>query len=330
MGRFAVLGATTWGVTLAFLLAENGHDVFVRTRSEEEAGRLTASRVHPRLTELRIPARVRFAAALPDLPWDGVVVAVPSQSVREEVRAGAVPREAPVLSAAKGIELGTGLRMSQVLEEAGWPPALISVLSGPNLAPEIARGLPAASVVASRVPGAAEAWQHALARPRFRVYRSDDVVGVELGGALKNVVAIAAGAAAGLQAGTNAIAAIMTRGLAEMTRLGVALGADPVTFQGLAGVGDLAATCFSPLSRNRRFGELLAQGVAPEEALRRIGEAVEGVGTAPVALRLARERGVEVPVTEQVVAVLEGESTVEAAMQRLLSRPLTDERPIGR
>ncbi len=330
MGRFAVLGATTWGVTLASLLAANGHQVVVRARSAEEAKELDGRKGHPRLPELRLPPQVTFASALPSFPWDGVIAAVPAQSLREELAVCAVARSVPVLSAAKGIELGTGLRMSQVLEEAGWDPGFVAVLSGPNLAPEIARGLPAASVVASRDASVAEQWQRALARPRFRVYRSDDVVGVELGGALKNVVAIAAGAAAGMEAGTNAVAAIMTRGLAEMTRLGVALGADPVTFQGLAGVGDLAATCFSPLSRNRRFGELLAQGVTPDEALRRIGEAVEGVGTAPVALRLARERGVDVPVTEQVVAVLEGRSTVLEAMERLLSRPLTDERPIGR
>jgi glycerol-3-phosphate dehydrogenase (NAD(P)+) len=194
------------------------------------------------------------------------------------------------------------------------------VLSGPNLAPEIAARLPAASVVASAAEGEAARWQDALAGPAFRVYRSTDVTGVEVAGAVKNVIALAAGAAFGREYGLNTVATIVTRGLAEMARLGAALGARAETFLGLAGVGDLTATCFSPLSRNRRMGELLALGRSPEEALRAVGGVVEGVPTAPVALELARRHGVEMPITEQVAAVLRGAESVEGAMAALLGR----------
>lgn len=328
MDRIAVLGATSWGLTLAWLLAANGRRVTLLTRSAEEAHALAHSRTSPRLPELRLPDAIRFLPAAAAEPVDGVVVAVPAQSLRASVGAASLSRSVPVLSAAKGLETETGLRMTEVLAALGWPDALTAALSGPNLAAEIAKGLPAAAVVASRDAAVAAEWQRALATPAYRVYRSDDVVGVELGGALKNVIAIAAGAAAGLEAGSNAIAAIMTRGLAEMTRLGTALGADPLTFQGLAGVGDLAATCFSPLSRNRRLGELLARGHPLEQALDIIGEAVEGVPTAPVALAKAKTLGIDVPVTEQVAAVLAGRATVIEAMRTLLSRPLTEERPL--
>lgn len=329
MPRFAVLGATSWGLTLAWLLAQNGHRVTVLTRTSEEAAALATTRSSVRLPSLVLPDSVVVTSASEPAAVDGVVVAAPAQHVRATVSSAAIDRSIPVLSAAKGLETHSGLRMTEVLCSLGWREELTAVLSGPNLAAEIARSLPAAAVVASRAVDNAVMWQRALATPFYRVYRSNDVVGVELGGALKNVVAIAAGAAAGLETGANAVAAIMTRGLAEMTRLGVALGADPLTFQGLAGVGDLAATCFSPLSRNRRLGELLARGYDLERALDVIGEAVEGVATAPVALAKARALGIEVPVTEQVAAVLAGRSSVGEAMAALLSRPLTDERPVS-
>jgi glycerol-3-phosphate dehydrogenase (NAD(P)+) len=179
--------------------------------------------------------------------------------------------------------------------------------------------------VAAATENEAAHWQQALSGGAFRVYSSNDVTGVELGGALKNIIAIAAGACAGLGFGANAIAALMTRGLAEMTRLGVALGARPLTFQGLAGVGDLSATCYSPLSRNRRLGEMLARGATPAAALKEIGEAVEGAATAPVALSLARQQGIEMPITEQVCAVLAGAADIQTAMAGLLARALTSE-----
>jgi glycerol-3-phosphate dehydrogenase (NAD(P)+) len=215
--------------------------------------------------------------------------------------------------------------MSEVLAASGWAAERIAALSGPNLAHEVLRGDPAAAVAASTDEARAAQWQIALSGPRFRVYSSTDIVGVELAGATKNIIAIAAGVAAGLGFGANTIAALVTRGLAEMTRLGVACGADFATYLGLAGVGDLTATCFSPLSRNRRLGELLAAGLTPAEAVARIGEVVEGATTAPVVLGLADARGVDVPITQEVVAVLRGEIMVKDAIDDLLSRGLKRE-----
>lgn len=329
MARFGVLGATSWGVTLAGLLERSGNDVVILTRTPAEAVGVDIRRGLERLPELRLGAGVTAQAAGPGISLDGVVVAVPAQSLRVSVQASHLSRDLPLLSAAKGIELDSGARMSQVLESEGWAPERIAVLSGPNLAHEVARGLPAASVVASSSPETARAWQQALAGPAFRVYTSADVAGVELGGALKNVIAIAAGAAWGLEFGANTVASIMTRGLAEMTRLGVACGAEALTFQGLAGVGDLAATCFSPLSRNRRFGELMARGRTAADARAEIGETVEGAATAPVALSLAGALGVDLPITVQVARVVAGEATIAEAMGGLLARPLKGEAAWG-
>lgn len=326
MARYGVLGATSWGITLAALLERSGNDVSVLTRTAAEAEAVDARRGLERLPELRLGQRVAIHTVPLDGPrLDGLVVAVPAQHLRASVRGSGLPWDIPVLSAAKGIELDSGARMSEVLEAEGWPSALIAAVSGPNLAHEIARGLPAAAVVGSVSPATARTWQHALSGRAFRVYTSRDVVGVELGGALKNVIAIAAGAAWGLQFGANTVATIMTRGLAEMTRLGVACGAEPLTFQGLAGIGDLAATCFSPLSRNRRFGELLAQGKAVADALDLIGETVEGAATAEIALSLARRFGVDLPITGEVARVVGGHKTIAQAMADLLSRPLKGE-----
>jgi len=326
VGRYAVVGATSWGTTLAWLLSSNGHDVALVTRSGDEARAVAERRGIARLPEVRLGAHVQVVEPerIPaDL--DGLVVAVPAQRLRATLQRPEFSRGIPILSGAKGIEHESRLLMSEVLGQLGWDQELVSVVSGPNLAHEVGRGLPAATVVASVSADGAERWQRALSGGTFRAYRSDDVVGVELGGALKNVVAIAAGAAAGLDMGANAVAAIMTRGLAEMTRLGVALGARAITFQGLAGVGDLAATCYSPLSRNRRMGELLARGMAPQEAISTIGEAVEGAATTPVALDLARRAEVEMPIAEQVAAVVAGRATVREAMAELLQRELKAE-----
>lgn len=324
MARYAVLGATSWGLTLASLLLRNQNEVVVVTRSDQEASRLSRVRGLARLPELRLPEIVDFVPPGRHGQVQGVVVAVPAQSLRKSVSEGGF-RDIPVLSAAKGLEHATMLRMSEVLVEAGCEESSVAAISGPNLAHEIARGLPAAAVVASKAPEVAAMWQKALAGPTFRVYTSSDVVGVELAGAYKNVIAIVAGVAWGLNFGANTVASMMTRGLAEMSRLGAALGAEPATFLGLAGVGDLATTCFSPLSRNRRFGELLASGLSAEAARVQIGEAVEGAETASVALALAGRHGVELPICSEVVAVVRGEKSVMNAMASLLSRPLRDE-----
>lgn len=295
------------------------------TRTVAEADEVNRLRGIARLPELVLPDDVRAAAPGQPERLDGVVFAVPSQAVRNTATASGVPRETPALSAAKGIELSSGKLMSEVLQDLGWGPELVSAISGPNLAHEIVRGLPAAAVIASSSRSEAERWQAALSRPAFRTYTSDDLAGVQLAGAYKNVIAIAAGACWGLQFGANAVSTVMTRGLAEMTRLGLAMGAEQATFLGLAGVGDLATTCFSPLSRNRRFGELLAGGRSVAEARNEIGEAIEGAATAEVALGLADRLSVELPICAQVAAVVEGSKTVPEAMAGLLSRPLKSE-----
>jgi glycerol-3-phosphate dehydrogenase (NAD(P)+) len=321
LARFAVIGATSWGVTLAWLLTRNGHAVSVITRGDAEAAAVRGRSGIARLPGI-VLSGVEVISAADLASFDGVIVAVPAQHAQETVARFAWPG-VHALSAAKGIEVATARRMSEILGAAG--PASVTVLSGPNLSHEIAAGLPAAAVVATVSAAAASLWQRALSTREFRAYSSDDVVGVELAGALKNVIAIAAGAAWGLDFGANAVATLMTRGLAEITRLGVASGANPLTFQGLAGVGDLAATCYSPLSRNRRFGELLGRGATHAEASAAVGETVEGAATAAVAVLLASRSGVELPICAQVADVVAGRRSVATAMDALLNRPLRAE-----
>ena len=326
MPSFLVAGATSWGVTLAHLLAQGGADVTLLARTDEEAASVDRDRGLARLPGFELHPAVR-TCPIDSAPAtaDGIVVAVPAQAFRATAEHPALSREAPVLTAAKGIEHGSLMRMSEVLAACGWPAERISALSGPNLAREIVAGLPAASTVASAAETEAGMWQRALSTSRFRVYRSADLVGVELGGALKNVVAIAAGVSAGLGLGANALASLTTRGLAEMTRLALAEGASASTLLGLAGVGDLMASCYSPLSRNHRFGERLAAGDTPEQALAAAGGVVEGAATTPVALALAARHGLDLPIAEQVNAVISGERSVTEAIEALLSRDLRAE-----
>lgn len=316
---FAVAGATSWGLALASLLARHGEHTFVIARTGEEAAALRDRRAIDRLPGFVIPPSIHpvSPSGLPD-EVQGLVVAVPAQSARSFLAALHLPADTPVINGAKGLEQGAGSRISEVLVDLGY--TNVAAISGPNLAREIVGGLPAAAVVACPRDDVAAFWQEAFASPTFRTYRTGDIVGVELSGAIKNVVAIAAGAATGMGFGANTVASLMTRGLAEMSRLGAALGASPATFSGLAGVGDLAATCFSPLSRNHRLGELLAAGFDSASAIAEIGEAVEGAVTAAVAVDLGRRNGVEMPIAEQVAAVIAGERTVPDAMSALLSR----------
>ena len=325
MPAFVVAGATSWGVTLAGILAQGGAEVTILARTANEAVTVGRDRGLARLPGFELPAAVQIRPIDAAPAADAIVVAAPAQSFRATAQHPALSREVPVLSAAKGIEHGSLLRMSEVLAACGWPADRISALSGPNLAREIVAGLPAASSVASPGETEAEMWQRALSTSRFRVYRSADLVGVELGGALKNVVAIAAGVGAGLGLGANALASLTTRGLAEITRLAVAEGASATTLLGLAGVGDLMATCYSPLSRNHRFGERLAAGDTPEQAMDAAGGVVEGAATAPVALALAARHGLDMPIAEQVNAVISGQSSVADALEALLSRDLRAE-----
>lgn len=329
-GRAAVVGTTAWGTTLAILLARNGVPTTLLARTTEEAARLEAAREHPsRLPGYAFPEALHAAAGTAGASaLEGaelVCLVVPSATMQAnlEALAASVPPGATVVSATKGIEVDSGWRMSELIA-AALPGRPLAVLSGPNLSREVAAGLPGTTVIASET--ADLEWVRAgFHSAVFRVYISTDVVGVELGGALKNIIAIAAGVVDALRYGDNAKAALITRGLAEITRLGVASGADPLTFQGLAGVGDAIATSYSPLSRNRRLGELLGGGATLEGALDAIGETAEGARTIPAALRLASRSGVELPITQALHGMLYEGLGARAAVEVLLGREPTAE-----
>ena len=326
--RAAVVGATAWGTTLAVLLARNGVAVTLLARSDAEANTLEEARVNERrLPGVQFPEGLTVRGRSDALAGAELVCfVVPSQTLAASARdlAHAVPEDALLLSASKGIETDSGRRMSEVLY-AELPGRSVATLSGPNLSREIAAGLPSTTVVAS-ADAPLDRLRGAFHGGALRVYTSEDIVGVEFGVALKNIYAIAAGMVDAFGYGDNAKAAIVTRGLAEMTRLGTAAGANPLTFQGLAGIGDLMATSYSPLSRNRRLGELVARGASTPKALAALGETAEGVTTTPAALRLARRLGVEMPIAEGLQAVLHGGLSPQAAVQALLEREPKPER----
>jgi glycerol-3-phosphate dehydrogenase (NAD(P)+) len=325
--RVAVIGAGAWGTTLASILAQR-EPVTLLCHSPETAARIRDTRRNePRLPGIDLPASLLPTADPSALATatDLVVFAVPSAHLRETVRRVAphVPASADLLSVVKGIERGTHLRMSDVIARAGgFDPARIAALSGPNLALEIARRLPASAVVAAEDEGLAARVQHRLGRRRFRLYVNRDLLGVELCGALKNVIAIAAGAAEELGFGDNGKAGLMTRGLAEMTRLGIAAGANPITFAGLA---DVIATCGSPLSRNHRLGVELARGRSWADIEATLPGVAEGAYTVQAALALADELGVEMPIAREVHrALFEGKSAKRCLID-LLARESKDE-----
>ena len=318
-----VIGAGAWGTTLAVLLADTG-PVTLWTHRADVADRMTRERVNERyLPGVPLPASVSVVADPSALAAEHrfYIVAVPSEHVRATARSLGPPLPAgtPILSVVKGIEEGSRLRMSEVLGEE-LPGRPVAALSGPNLAREIAAGKPAGSVIASADGDLATELASALSSERFRVYTNPDIIGVELCGALKNVVALAAGMVDGLGFGDSGKAAIITRGLAEMSRLGVAAGANPLTFAGLAGVGDLIATCMSPLSRNRRAGELIASGVAWPEAGEHLTGVAEGVATVAGALGLAAVHRIEMPIAEQVRAVVFDHRPPLEAVAELMAR----------
>jgi len=327
--QIGVIGAGAWGTTLAVLLADAQRPVSLRAHSSEAAERLAHARTNERyLPGVVFPPNVRVVTddAYLGEPHRFYLLAVPSAHVRATLEAVGplLDPDAPILSVVKGIEEGTHLRMTQVVDEL-LPGRRLAALSGPNLAREIAGGKPAGSVIASEDGDLANEVASVLSSDRFRVYTNPDVIGVELCGALKNVMALAAGMVDGLGFGDSAKAGIITRGLAEMTRLGVAAGAHPLTFAGLAGVGDLIATCMSPLSRNRRAGELIASGVPWPEAGERIAGVVEGVATVTGALELAAAHSVEMPIAEQVRAVVFAQRPPLAAVAELMARRPKDE-----
>jgi glycerol-3-phosphate dehydrogenase (NAD(P)+) len=326
--RAAVVGATAWGTMLAVLLARNGVVTMLVTRTEDEAARLESDRENVRrLPGTFFPEAMHAAVGPPaiDPGVDLVCFVVPSHTLEANALAiaAAVPGGATLLSAAKGIDGATGRRMSEVLTDV-LPDRPVAALSGPNLSREVADGLPGATVVASPMADL-DALRVAFHSATFRVYTSRDIIGVELGGALKNIVAIAAGMVDAFHYGDNAKASIITRGLAEMTRLGVAAGADGATFLGLAGVGDAIATSYSPLSRNRRLGELLAGGASLDDALVSLDETAEGAKTVPAALGLAERLGVEMPITRGLHAILYEGVSPRAAVEALLGRAPKDE-----
>jgi glycerol-3-phosphate dehydrogenase (NAD(P)+) len=323
----AVVGATGWGTTVAMHIARQGRLVQLLVRDENEAARLNRDRRHPRLAEFEFPASLNVSAdtaALSAIPL--VIFGVPAQTMRTNLRqlAPLIGHHTVVAHLAKGLETETAKRMSEVIREeiSSGHAAPIAVISGPNLSREVAAGLPSTTVVAADDDSASRSIQDLLMSPTFRVYTSGDVIGVELGGSLKNIVALGAGVADGLGLGDNAKAAFVTRGLAEITRLGVRAGAQPMTFQGLSGLGDLMATCYSPLSRNRRVGEQIAANRELDDILAELGEVAEGVQTVPAALKLAARLGVEMPITEQASAILfQGRSPGEALALLLEREP---------
>lgn len=327
--QVGVVGAGAWGTTLAIKLAAAERPVTLWAHTAEGGEDLAARRENRRyLPGIVFPPNLRVATddAYLAEPHRAFVLAVPSAHLRETLRRlrPALFAEASLLSVVKGIEQGTHMRMSEVIEEE-LPGRRVAALSGPNLAREIAAGLPAVSVVASHDAELAAEFAALLGNDRFRVYTNPDLVGVELCGALKNIVALASGFVDGLAFGDSAKAGIITRGLAEMTRLGLAAGAQPMTFAGLAGVGDLIATCMSPLSRNRRAGELMASGISWADAAAQLNGVAEGVDTVRGALQLAAERDVEMPIAEQVDAVVHAGRPPMQAVAELMSRAQKDE-----
>lgn len=325
MARIAILGTGSWGTALAVHLGTAGHDVRLWGRHEGLVEELRARRANAvYLPDVVLPAPVRPTAALDETLAGArfVVLAVPSHGLRAILRRAAafVPGDAIVVSAAKGLEEGTLRRMSEVIGEELPQPSRVVVLSGPSFATEVARGLPTAVLAASTDAGAAAAVQHEFRGPAFRLYRSDDVVGVEVGGATKNIIAIAAGVVEALGLGHNALAALITRGLAEMSRLACALGGRRDTLAGLSGLGDLVLTCTGPYSRNRHVGVELGRGRPLAEILAGMKMVAEGVRTTRAALTLGVRARVELPITEQMEAVLARGKDPRAAVQDLMLR----------
>jgi glycerol-3-phosphate dehydrogenase (NAD(P)+) len=317
--RAVVVGAGSWGTAFARLLADRGHEVTLAARDPEQAGAIAETGRNPRyLTAARLDdVAATTIAEAPIADADVVVVAVPSRAFGGVVRA--LPGSAPVLSLTKGLDPGSGERLSTLVGDRS-----VAVLSGPNFAEEVAQGLPAAAVIASEDEALAEELQHAINSLVFRVYVNPDVIGVELCAAAKNVIALAAGGVDGVGLGDNGKAALITRGLAEMARLGEACGARPETFAGLAGMGDLIVTCWSRLGRNRRAGELIARGASADEAAAEIGQVVEGLTTAPVLRDLAHRLEIELPITEGVCEVLSGRSLDELVAGLMGRRPTAE------
>jgi glycerol-3-phosphate dehydrogenase (NAD(P)+) len=324
--RAAVMGMGSWGTAFGMVLADAGNEVILWSRDGGAVATVNSEHRNPRFhpgidLPVTLSATTRAVDALADAEL--VVLALPAQTLRENLTdwGASVPRAALLASLMKGLERDSGLRMSQVVAQLIPDSAdRVAVVSGPNLAGEIAKRQPAATVVAAADDLVAHRIQAACLTPYFRPYTNTDVVGVEVAGVVKNVIALAAGMTKGLGFGDNSQAAIITRGLAEMTRLGLAMSAEPLTFMGLAGVGDLVATCMSPLSRNRTFGENLGRGMSVAEVVQITEQTAEGVKSAPALLELGRRLGVDLPITEHVTAVVQDGLAPHDMVVRLMAR----------
>jgi glycerol-3-phosphate dehydrogenase (NAD(P)+) len=328
--RIAVVGAGGWGTALAVLWSKQGIEITLWGHDPERAERVRLTRENPEyLPSVKLPESIRVTSDLTDCAAaDLIVFVTPStalRSVATRLRASLSDSKVVLLSGTKGIEHGTGMRMSQILEEI-FPHNTVAVISGPNLAVEVSRDLPTATVLGCPVAECAEELQQRLGSERFRIYSSDETIGIELGGALKNVFAIPAGVSDGFGLGDNSKAALVTRSLAELLRLGTAMGGNPTTFYGLSGAGDLIATCFSQHSRNRRVGEKLGRGETLEQILAGTHMVAEGIPTAKSAYECARKLKIDTPIIDQIYSVLYEGKRPDQALQELLGRGQKAER----
>ncbi len=332
MNKVTVLGCGSWGTALAIVLAQKGQPVVMWCRRAEQADEMNNTRENKKyLPDVTLPEGIQvttdLAAALDDV--DYLVLAVPSQTLRENLNhiKELLPEKTILINTAKGLEVGTNLRMSQVVEDV--IPGSINrfvALYGPSHAEEVGRGVPTAIVSCSVNAEVAEAVQDLFMAPAFRVYTNNDLIGTEIGGAIKNIIAIATGITIGLGLGDNSQAALLTRGMAEITRFGTKLGADPMTFSGLTGIGDLVVTCTSRHSRNHRCGLALGQGKKLDEILQDMGMVVEGVKTTKATVELARELGISMPIAEMMYKVLFEDFPVQQAVGELMGRNKKSER----
>ncbi len=332
--KIGVLGAGTWGTALARLLAENGHDVTIWSALPEELKSMATTQRHPNLPGMQLPAALHYTADMADIcaGRDLLVFAVPSVFVRSTAKKAAryLPDGQLIVDVAKGIEEKTLFTLSEVIESElnarpGHENCRVVALSGPTHAEEVARDLPTLIVAAAREEADAQKVQHIFTNPNFRVYTNTDRRGVELGGAVKNVIALAVGVALGLDYGDNAKAALITRGNAELARLGVAMGCQAATFAGLSGMGDLIVTCTSMHSRNLHAGMLIGRGMDVETAKKEVGQVVEGINALPAARRLAKKYKVEMPIVEAMGAILDGRLSARSAVATLMGRDLKRE-----
>ncbi len=322
--RIAVMGAGSWGTALSVTLAGNGHDVFMWDINEAHLAKISADRENKQfLPEVKLPSAVKISfderEALAGA--DVVLFSVPAQHFRSAFSQALplMPSNALIVNVAKGIEQTSLQRMSEIAFSIKSDIRYV-VLSGPSHAEEVGRGMPTTVTVASPDRNLAEEAQDIFMNDYFRIYTNDDVAGVELGGSLKNIIALGAGISDGLGYGDNAKAAMMTRGMTEITRLGVKMGADARTFSGLSGIGDLIVTCTSMHSRNRRCGIMIGEGMNPKDATEKVGMVVEGIYTTDAAYRLAKKVGVEMPITEAIYGVINGELAAADAVSMLMSR----------